>query len=559
MVNYYMHAPQKDSPSTYLTQSISSTDITINVADASVLPAVVPFPIIPFPVTLGYDTSLTETVMVTAISGNQLTVTRGDYPLDWPLETTVARTFNAEDWSDVIDNIEDCVTQLGNTAPFLLRIIFDASIPTLTNFTVNGGSLSLRMKVPDSHTQDVYGSDPNTTYTVVCGDYTATMTVGNLFGIFIINVPQTNVKPQNVTCNPLIGHIYIPAIAIANCNSTSTPVSWSSSGLPDGFDISSSGLISGSSPIITSGSFTVTATNSAGSTTSDAITYNIQGEVGLPTGVTCTPLTSQAGTSATAQASCVSQYAITWTAVGLPSGFTIDANSGYISGTSSSITSGSFIVTATNIIGSSSSSAISYNFYGPLVSKPTHLHCPTVRWFSNCAPTLMATCTSPSPVTWTLTITHTSWGSLAIAAYGELDIGANTGIIEYSFSPSLGVGGVSGSFTLTATNEQGSTSLTGNNFVFQSYYVNSESVPVYIECAPIYNSSDAITQVLATCYSAEEVVWTASGLPSGFTIDSSTGVISGISYVAGNGTFIVRATNSNGYAQSDPIAYTLYG
>lgn len=97
-----MYPGQINSPSTTLSGALSSTGTTVNVADASVLPTVVPFPL-----TIGIDSAQSETVLVTAINGNALTVTRGwdGTASAWSQDTPCARVFTARDLNDLQNNV----------------------------------------------------------------------------------------------------------------------------------------------------------------------------------------------------------------------------------------------------------------------------------------------------------------------------------------------------------------------------------------------------------------------------------------------------------------------
>lgn len=97
-----MYPGQVNSPFTTTLGEISTTDTAVVVADASVLPATVPHLL-----TLGYDKSASETVLVTAVSGNTLTIVRAvDGPaLLWVAGTKAARIFTAKDLNDIQENI----------------------------------------------------------------------------------------------------------------------------------------------------------------------------------------------------------------------------------------------------------------------------------------------------------------------------------------------------------------------------------------------------------------------------------------------------------------------
>jgi hypothetical protein len=99
-----MYPPQKDSPTTFLLGAITSTDTFAIVGNVGLLPQVYPYPL-----TIGIDRSITETVMVTAVDvpTNRLTFTRGSSALPWSAGTTVGRVFTASDLKTVQDNITD--------------------------------------------------------------------------------------------------------------------------------------------------------------------------------------------------------------------------------------------------------------------------------------------------------------------------------------------------------------------------------------------------------------------------------------------------------------------
>lgn len=97
-----MYPGQTNSPSTALSGALSATATTVNVVDASVLPSTVPFPL-----TIGIDSSQSETVLVTAINGNALTVVRGwdGTSSGWTVDTPVARVFTARDLNELQANV----------------------------------------------------------------------------------------------------------------------------------------------------------------------------------------------------------------------------------------------------------------------------------------------------------------------------------------------------------------------------------------------------------------------------------------------------------------------
>lgn len=133
-----MYPAQTNSPYTTTLGEISATDTAVVVADASVLPSQLPFLL-----TLGYDKSASETVLVTAVSGNTLTITQGvdGNALLWVAGTKAARVFAAKDLNDVQSN---------------LRLLNEEKQEKLVSFSVTlsssgWGSSSLTQTVSDEH------------------------------------------------------------------------------------------------------------------------------------------------------------------------------------------------------------------------------------------------------------------------------------------------------------------------------------------------------------------------------------------------------------------------
>ncbi|MGL5255375.1 MAG: hypothetical protein ACRC9L_10375 [Brevinema sp.] len=119
MIKKTMYSPQKDSPSTFLTGDLLPTDIYVNVGNAEILPQTVPYPL-----TIGIDRTITETVLVTAIglNNNQLTVQRPSGALAWSSGVKVARVFTANDLQTVQDNLSNVIDQ-SNTNQLNISII----------------------------------------------------------------------------------------------------------------------------------------------------------------------------------------------------------------------------------------------------------------------------------------------------------------------------------------------------------------------------------------------------------------------------------------------------
>lgn len=102
MVQKVMYPGIVNSPETTITNGISESDTIIYVLD----PARVPEP--PNLMTLGTGTNA-ETIKVTEINGNAITVERGFQGIakSWPTGTVIARNFTEYDYDALKSNIED--------------------------------------------------------------------------------------------------------------------------------------------------------------------------------------------------------------------------------------------------------------------------------------------------------------------------------------------------------------------------------------------------------------------------------------------------------------------
>ena len=98
-----MYPAQANSPETSLSGALTAAGTTVNVVDDSVLPEA------PNLLTIGADGSTAETVLMTAKSGNVLTVTRaqnGTTARAWSAGDVIARYFTAADQTAMQENIK---------------------------------------------------------------------------------------------------------------------------------------------------------------------------------------------------------------------------------------------------------------------------------------------------------------------------------------------------------------------------------------------------------------------------------------------------------------------
>ena len=119
-----MYPAQANSPETTLAGSLSATSTSATVLDGSVLPDA------PNYLTIGADTTSAETVLMTAKSGNVLTITRGQNGTAaraWDKGDIIARYFTAADHDAIRENI----SRLNNGKPDKVEDAVDGNLAGL--------------------------------------------------------------------------------------------------------------------------------------------------------------------------------------------------------------------------------------------------------------------------------------------------------------------------------------------------------------------------------------------------------------------------------------------
>ena len=147
-----MYPPQKDSPSTFLLGDISAVDTLMTVASAAALPQTLPYPL-----TIGIDKNLTETVMVIAqnLGNNQLTITRGTPAYAWVAGSKAARVLRSEDLEDIQTNIRT----LGSEMTVVDENIQELNITVEANTEAIGDSTSGLIKTVNDEISRAIAAD----------------------------------------------------------------------------------------------------------------------------------------------------------------------------------------------------------------------------------------------------------------------------------------------------------------------------------------------------------------------------------------------------------------
>jgi large repetitive protein len=329
---------------------------------------------------------------------------------------------------------------------------------------------------------------------------------------------------------------------------TFTVTSGSSSLATLGLTVSTSGLLTGATPVAGTASFTVQAKDGSGNTGSATLSVTINPTVTvtttspLPTGIVGTAYSDQlaaTGGSGTPYTWTVTSGSSSLTAVGL----TV-SGTGLVSGATPIAGSASFTVQAKDSAGNTGTATLSITIDSK-VTITTTSPLPTGIIGTAYSQTLVATGGTGSPYTWTVTSGSSSLTAVGLSLSG-------TGVLSGA-TPIAG----SASFTVQAKDSAGNTGTATLSVTIDSKVTITTASPL-----PTGIVGTAYTQTLAASGgTGTPYTWTVTSGSSSLTAVglslSTTGVLSGATPIAGTASFTAQAKDSAGNTGSATFSLTI--
>ena len=381
-------------------------------------------------------------------------------------------------------------------------------------------------------------------------------------GVSTFAVAATNLTSSVVSSSVTITVTSVPVFVFASPSSTGvvgtayssytfsalavpTPTfSVSSGALPAGLVLSSAGVLSGTPTTAGSSSFTVRATNSAGTADTSSLTITVSPAAAAPAFVNQSPpasvLLGAAYAGYTFTATGYPAPVFTVSSGALPLGLALNAVTGALSGTPLAAGVSTFTVAAANLTSS-------------VVSSSTTITVTSVPVFVLASP-------SSTGVVGTAYSSYT-FSALAVPAptFSVITGTLPAGLVLSSAGVLSGTPTTAGSssFTVRATNSAGAVD-TGSLTITVS---PAAAAPGLVNQSPpasvLVGAAYAGYTFTATGYPAPIFTVSSGALPLGLVLNALTGALSGTPLAAGASTFTVAATNLTSSVVSGSITITV--
>jgi hypothetical protein len=418
----------------------------------------------------------------------------------------------------------------GTSANFNLALTV-AAVPSITSASTatvtSGAAFSYQITATNSPTSYAATGLPtglslNTTTGLITGSTTvlgltnATLTATNGIGTsanFTLGITVSVSAPVITSANTATGTT--GSAFNYQITATNSPTSYAATGLPSGLGINTTtGLITGTPSATGTTGVTLTATNGGGTSANFTLTITISAVPAITSASTATATSGVAFNYQITATNSPTSYAAT----GLPSGLSLNTTTGLITGSTTVLGLTNVTLTATNAGGISSNFTLGITVYAiPVITSAN-----------------TATANSGSAFNYQITATNSPTSYAATGLPSGLSINTTTGLITGSTTV-LGLTNA----TLTASNPAG----TSTNFTLGI----TISAPI-----PVITSANTATATSGVAFNYQITAtnsptsYAATGLPSGLSLNTTTGLITGSTTVLGLATVTLTATNGGG-------------
>ncbi|NBS07458.1 MAG: hypothetical protein EBS69_08770 [Verrucomicrobia bacterium] len=359
-------------------------------------------------------------------------------------------------------------------------------------------------------------------------------------------LPAAPVISSATTANGTVGAAFSYQIVASG-----SPTSYSATGLPAGLAVNAaSGVISGTPTAAATSTVTLKATNAGGSGTKP-LTITV---AAAPVVVTAPVISSAATASGTVGKAFSYQIAASgsptsYSATGLPSGLTVNATSGVISGTPTAAATSTVTLKATNAGGSGTKTLTITVVAAPSTGTLTVVQTIQNDWGTGfTAQIVISNPTSAAVSNWSLGFTFdgkvTDIWSAAVAS----QVGTKWVVSPVAWTSAIPAGG---SVTFGYNGTPGTTYKIPAAFLINGTAAGG-TTGGGTAVAPSISSAATASGTVGAAFSYQIVAsgsptsYSATGLPAGLTINATSGLISGMPTVAATSTVTLKATNATG-------------
>ncbi len=343
-------------------------------------------------------------------------------------------------------------------------------------------------------------------------------------------------------CNPRIDTLKFTA------SSGTAPYVYTSTTMPNGVTLASStGQLSGTiSAGLAPTTVTLTAIDAQSRSATASITFSaLYTTYVAGNAMTCTRAVACSASTLNAGATGKQPYTYSISSGALPTGLTINASTGAISGTGTVSGTSTLTVRATDALGRTSEKAFAVTVQEPALSTTVAVAEFACGETNGCAPTAPFT-----PVTATGGITPYTY-SVAPALPTGMTLNTSTGAISGAPTSAL----AQTNFTLTVQDNATPTKATSS----KSFAISALYTTVAASTACPISQACNLTPVSANLSGKAPYTYTITtgALPSGITLNASTGAITGTSATASSTSITVRVTDALGRTSDKTFTFSV--